>query len=734
MEIGARMRQIFLVLLNQKEPVSVQEVAEQIGKSKRTVQRELEYAKQSLKGYDLTFHSKTGVGVWLEGNEEEKERLKRELSEADGYDGGDREERRKRLTLEILKEKGLKKLFYYSSQFQVSEATIRTDLEVVGKWLEKFDLHVGKKPGSGVVILGEEENYRKALRAFIQENIDTKAVREAYEYDREDALKKSGIGKILNDEVMCRVMDCLRGMNHTKVLTLTENSYVGLVIHISIAINRILKGEVIESNAKWQEELSKDEDYRLAEEIVEELEEEFEIQIPDVEISYICLHIKGSKHEKVALEGTEVLDLENREVQQLLNQMIDAFDEKAGYLLKQDDEFLQGLLAHLQPTFVRLKHNMQIQNPVLDDIKKEYPDLFEKCVRVGNVLGEKLNCPVPEEEIGFLTVHFGAALVRLEGQKEQIRRVEIGVVCSSGIGISRLMSSKLEKQFGDRVRISTYGKNDITPYIVSNTDFFITSIPMEKSEIPVIDVSPLLNETDMERIRRMVYQYERMPAKKEEETFFDELTRIHQIAVQIRTVIEHLDIYEEDSAIGFQQLVEQIAKRCSPYQDRQEKIYADIMRREEIATQVYAEFGFALLHNRSEGVVRPTLAVCLPGKCEKTEFTSAERAREAFEETKRANTDFEEMKHGPNDSMKPEDIRFTDPYMKGISAVFVMLVPVDEHLQINNEILGYISTMLIEDFEFMEIVEQKEKEEIREAITKNLKKYFQKIVTEVSGA
>ena len=376
MEIGARMRQIFLVLLNQKEPVSVQEVAEQIGKSKRTVQRELEYAKQSLKGYDLTFHSKTGVGVWLEGNEEEKERLKRELSEADGYDGGDREERRKRLTLEILKEKGLKKLFYYSSQFQVSEATIRTDLEVVGKWLEQFDLHVGKKPGSGVVILGEEENYRKALRAFIQENIDTKAVREAYEYDREDALKKSGIGKILNDEIMRRVMDCLRGMNHTKVLTLTENSYVGLVIHISIAINRILKGEVIESNAKWQEELSKDEDYRLAEEIVEELEEEFEIQIPDVEISYICLHIKGSKHEKVALEGTEVLDLENREVQQLLNQMIDAFDEKAGYLLKQDDEFLQGLLAHLQPTFVRLKHNMQIQNPVLDDIKKEYPDSF----------------------------------------------------------------------------------------------------------------------------------------------------------------------------------------------------------------------------------------------------------------------------------------------------------------------------------------------------------------------
>ncbi|MFQ9345608.1 MAG: hypothetical protein ACLR2O_08800 [Coprococcus sp.] len=29
---------------------------------------------------------------------------------------------------------------------------------------------------------------------------------------------------------------------------------------------------------------------------------------------------------------------------------------------------------------------MQIQNPVLNDIKKEYPDLFEKCVRSGKCI------------------------------------------------------------------------------------------------------------------------------------------------------------------------------------------------------------------------------------------------------------------------------------------------------------------------------------------------------------
>lgn len=40
----------------------------------------------------------------------------------------------KRLTLEILKEKELRKLFYYSSRFQVSEATISADLEAIEGW------------------------------------------------------------------------------------------------------------------------------------------------------------------------------------------------------------------------------------------------------------------------------------------------------------------------------------------------------------------------------------------------------------------------------------------------------------------------------------------------------------------------------------------------------------------------------------------------------------------------
>lgn len=91
MNITPRMKQIFQSLLNETEPVSIKNLAEKIGVSKRTVQRELEYTTSSLKGYDITFMSKTGVGIWLEGTGEEKQRLLDTLSEDGDYDVGNRE-------------------------------------------------------------------------------------------------------------------------------------------------------------------------------------------------------------------------------------------------------------------------------------------------------------------------------------------------------------------------------------------------------------------------------------------------------------------------------------------------------------------------------------------------------------------------------------------------------------------------------------------------------------------
>ncbi len=695
MKILSRAKQILKILLTEEEAIPVKSLAEKIGVSKRTTQRELEYISSYLKGYEIKYFSKTGVGIWLEGTKEEKKRFLSFLCQNESLDVPGKEERRKRLILEILKEKGLKKLFYYSSQFGVSEATASTDLEAIGEWLSGFGLDIKRKPGSGVYVEGTEENYRRAIREFIYSNLDTRLLRESYESTDEIPGEygyaiKSGMDGILDENIMKKVMECINNIDDGRIVSLTENSYMGLVIHISIAINRIMKDEVIEESSKIENDIVKDLDYSLAQKIAGSLEEYFAITIPEIEITYIWLHIKGSKHEKVQYGTTQLAA--GGQIRQLVNEMIDAFDKENAYLIKQDDEFLQGLLAHLQPTIIRLVHGMQIHNPMLEDIKKSYVELYQKCENVAMVLGKSLGKEVPPEETGFLTVHFGAAMVRLEGRKEKLRKVHTGVVCSSGIGISRLMSSKLKKVFQNKMVVSAYGKNDVTPYIIGKTDFFISSIPLEIDDVPVLYVNPLLNEKDMDEIRHLFYKYERLPQKHEEMgSFQEQLDQINKMAAQIKMLLKYMGFFKVNGNITFDEMLVMAGEEISPYSDRREMIREALQRREEISSQVFAELGFALLHARTKGVIRPEFTICA------------------------------------THDRKP----FKDPYFKEIQVVIIMLVPEDENVSINNEIMGYISSLLVEEADFVNMLYSGEKEEIRSMLSSYLKKFFNQYISKI---
>ena len=149
-----------------------------------------------------------------------------------------------------------------------------------------------------------------------------------------------------------------------------------------------------------------------------------------------------------------------------------------------------------------------------------------------------------------------------------------------------------------------------------------------------------------------------------------------------------MEFFKVDNSITFDELLVAIGEKLSPYSDRRELIRQDIIRRERISSQVFAEFGFALFHTRTRGVIRPGFSVCMTKDL------------------------------GP----------FQDAYFKGISAAFIMLAPENENAALNTEILGSISSMLVEDCGFMDIVRRGDREEIRDALVRHLKRFFNKLV------
>ena len=72
-----------------------------------------------------------------------------------------------------------------------------------------------------------------------------------------------------------------------------------------------------------------------------------------------------------------------------------------------NEALLEGLVTHLKPAIYRVRQNMGITNPLLPSIRKDYEDLFQIIKKADRKSVPGLQ--IPDEEIGFLVMHFGSA-------------------------------------------------------------------------------------------------------------------------------------------------------------------------------------------------------------------------------------------------------------------------------------------------------------------------------------
>ena len=215
MDFTPRMQQILRRLLKEQDYLSEQALADDLGISKRTVQRELEGTEKALSSYNLKLVRQKRAGILLEGSDTDKNELAEALSDTDAMDFSDKDTRRRYLLFELLRDRTPKKLLYYSTLLGVSEATAASDLESLSPWLEKNNLKVLKKQGYGVLLTGTEKDYREAMHRFISETTSADAFKDLQNAD--ESLSKAlahitdtGVYQLLNTHTIERVYDVLK--------------------------------------------------------------------------------------------------------------------------------------------------------------------------------------------------------------------------------------------------------------------------------------------------------------------------------------------------------------------------------------------------------------------------------------------------------------------------------------------------------------------------------------------
>ncbi len=667
MMLSARLIQILFLLLNSDRPIPAGSLAENLQISKRTIFRELENADGYLKGYNFKLETKSKKGISIIGSKANKNLILNELNNLEHSNPKNKEERHNRIILELLRQEEPQKIYYYSSLLKVSEATINNDLDPVEEWFTKSNITLVRKSGLGIYLDYEEEDYRKACMRYIYQNT-------------EDPLNR--LSDLVEANIVNKVIDSIKKVRDNRLSKVAESSYTELIAYLSITTKRILKGNKNTREKNINLTLQSIKEYEFVIELVTFLSEQFSIEYTTTEIIDLYIYIKSAKLQHIN-ENEDIFDTDP-DIRYVVYDMIQEYDSTLAYQIKQDTEFIRGLIAHIRPTIIRLQHGIEIQNPFQNEIKRLYPQIYEKAEKAVKVIEAKFNLKVPEQELGLLAIHFGGAEIRLQNNYKFSRKIDVGVICSSGIGISALLCSEISKFFRDEVRVKTLSFNDLSSNKINDYEVLVSTFDLKDAKFNYIKVNPMLTEEDVLLISNEIEKATlngRLGKSEEEEDTLTFIEEIGLITKEIGSIIKSFDLYTVDSDITIDESMKFVSETIGENEESRNYIYNDLIKREQVSTQVILEFEFVLLHARTKGVDASKFIL-----------------------------------------IKPDSTQFDDEYFSNSKVIVVMLIPEDDPRGILA--ISSISSALFDDDLFLSDIKCGKKEIIKSYIEKILKEYL----------
>lgn len=601
---------IIEVLINQSAYIAVSEISNQLGISKRTVFREMDEVERVVQSVGAKMLKKTRLGIKLIATEEQVKAFQ-SISESCHDLGYNQETRQVQIISELLKSNEPKKLFHFSKLLDVSEATISYDMDKVAPWFTARGIELVRKPGFGVYLEASEKQLRKAIVDFLYQHY---AHQDLVTLFNTGLSQGSMMDDVLDKSILVKINGILSGYKSPLAQKLTENAYMGLTIHLAIAVQRVLRGEEIHMLVETLASLKHDAHFEIAREIGESIENVFQIKFPEDELGYITMHLKGSKLVTGSMINQDELLITNFEITRLASNMIHHFKSLSGFHLLEDDHLLVGLVSHLRPAITRIKLNMEIRNPLLDKIKEMYPEIFAMSKTVSQIIESKYEIHLPEGEIGYIAMHFGASIERLRKQMNQERKIKVGVVCASGIGTSSLLYSRLRKFFPDIELLTQLSRDDVEcgkPEMMG-IELLVSTIYLASTSIPNIRVNPLLMNEDVEHIKQTIgllkskvaANHQAQPSLLIEDTAH--VKKLHQLTEAILLIEAGFKVNEHVKAANLKALVKKIA---DVHGKNQKTLYNELMNREKLGSTILHDEETILIHTKSDAVKGPSFSV-----------------------------------------------------------------------------------------------------------------------------
>lgn len=464
--VNARCRQILRILLEQREYMTMDRLAKQLGISRRSVY------------YDLC-----KINVWLEQSGAEKLEIERGRGLLLPSDS--------RACIEaLLNESGaednyifspaerMKLIFLYTMNAAepvfleelvdccgVSRNTVFHDLRDAAEGLKQYDLALVFHNKRGYEIVGSPVRARALFILYFKEML---------------ALYRDGILKFFDREAVERCHKQLHAIERELGVEYVDGALLAIAALLPIMLRCPKNFDFPGLN---REEMLQTHEFNT-------VQAQFP-QLPKDEMLYLTLHLLGSRVNAVP-PGL----LENeQEIADLVRALVSEFEKVACISFDKRQPLEQALAVHLKTSLYRYRFGIQIGNLLCNDIKNEYPELFGITKIAAKRLERIIELPIPDEEVAYLALHFGAFLRVSEPQNDRLR---ILIVCVNGISTGNMLKREVQKllPYAEIVRVVAA----VNLMNAQNICDLIISTVKVNSVLPVITVHPVLTEFDRHTI------------------------------------------------------------------------------------------------------------------------------------------------------------------------------------------------------------------------------------------
>ena len=673
-------------------PVTVSAISEKLKLSSRTILREMPKIEKWLSDNNFKFIRKPGVGLVLDESLENQKRIL-ELLEIENIEKEySKDERRKYILIELLSAKEPLKSFYFTSKFKISEGTLSNDLDFLTEWLKNYNISIIRKQGLGIYVEGSEDGYRQAIANAVYEFMTEEDIlgllnnkKQKKDSSKIEVHTQSRLFNFIDNETMKIVEEILVDTEKKMHIKYTDSAYMGLIVHISLAVKRIQNFEKIEMEKEKLSKLEMMPEFSVAEEIGKAIERKLKISIPKDEIGFITMHLVSAKIWITKIDGK--LNSNNINIRQLVLTLIMLVEKELGIYLRDNEVLVEDLCNHIAPVLSRLSMNVKIKNSQLKTIKENYSDIYKATEKGCEILKEAAGVNrIPENEIAFIAMHFCVAVEKIHSAENIFSVV---VVCPTGIGTSKMLAVNITKYFHN-IQITDIVSAihiDIDKLISDGVDLIISTVQLD-IDFPNLCVNPILLEQDKILIKNKLNSlnkkksltkksYNNKKTDKEEIIYITKLgeeilsliSSVRLLVLNVKTIYEIIDKASEIFAKNIEEKL---------------KIKESLEKREKISGTYIQDFKMMLMHCKT-----PVVNKCCFG--------------------------YIRLKY---------PIKNNDNYIRG---AIVMIVP-EFNNKVHMDIMSEVSGALIDNQAFFEAISYKGEKEISEELEKSLLKFYRKTV------